>query len=68
MFTQRHVRLQERVGTALGFLLAYAIFTTALFVLLKLTNKLPTQWTLTHIAFITLAIVAAAALVRRLLR
>lgn len=52
--------LSKRVG----YFGMYAVFTIVLYFMLQVLNKLPTGWTLFHIAGITLAIVLLGRAIR----
>ena len=54
MFVQKSVA--ESSAESAGFIVAYLIFTGVLFGVLSLTNRLPTSWSLIHVAAITCAI------------
>jgi hypothetical protein len=58
----------EKLGEKIGFAAGYFLFTTILFLILLLLNKLPASWTYLHIMAITLVIVLMGFLVKRLLK
>ncbi len=58
----------ESFGTALGFLFSYSIFTTMLFLIMSLMNKLPAQNSVFYVGKITLIIVLIGLLAGRLLK
>jgi len=47
----------EQYGKILGYLFSYFLFTTILFLILNLLNKIPSSWNYFHIILITLLIV-----------
>lgn len=58
----------EKIGEKIGFIFAYFLFITILFFLLKLINKLPTNWTYYHVMGIVLLIVLIGMGIKRLLK
>ena len=46
----------ERLGEKIGYVFAYFLFTTTLFFILKLLNRIPNFWSYFHIMLITLVI------------
>ncbi len=58
----------EKIGRITGFLVMYFIFTTILFFILKLTNKLPAKWTYIHIMIIVVLILFLGNLIKFLLK
>jgi hypothetical protein len=56
------------LGRAAGFLFSYFLFTTILFWILAFLEHLPAQWTYLHVVAVTLSILLAGMIVRRLLR
>ena len=57
----------QECGSTLGFVTGYAVFTTALFLILGFTGRLPASWTIMHIAAATGAISAVGIAIRRYL-
>lgn len=58
----------EVVGEKIGFLGGYFLFTTVLFYIFSLTNKLPDTWSYRHIMLITIGIVLLGIIIKRALR
>jgi hypothetical protein len=58
----------ENIGQKAGFVFAYLVFSTMLFLLLILTHRLPASWTCFHILGVTLLIVLIGITIKRLLR
>ena len=52
----------------LGYVIMYLIFTTILYFILNLLNKLPETWTYLHIMTITLTIILIAKLTKGFLK
>ena len=52
----------------LGYVIMYLIFTTILYFILNLLNKLPERWTYLHIMTSTLTIILIAKLTRGFLK
>ncbi|MFH1770957.1 MAG: hypothetical protein ABH828_05385 [archaeon] len=57
-----------KVGHRLGFLIAYFLFTTILFMIFLLLSKMPEGWNYFHIMGITAVIAIIGAILRRLLK
>jgi hypothetical protein len=55
----------EKIGEVTGFLSSYFLFTTILFFVLKLTNKLPQTWNYLHISYITLTIILTGFFIKK---
>jgi len=58
----------KKSAQKLGYLFSYLIFTTILFLVLKLLNKLPASWTYFDIVIITLLIVILGNILKFLLK
>lgn len=56
------------IGRAFGFLLSYFLFTTILYFLLNLLDKLPAHWSYLHVIALTAALIGLSALIKRLLK
>ena len=56
------------LGEKIGFIFAYFLFTTILFFILKLLNKVPASWGYFHIMGITILIILLGFLIQRLLK
>ena len=54
----------ERFGKIIGYTFMYLIFTTLLYLLLKLLHKLPQNWNYINILLITLAITLLGTLIK----
>ena len=67
MFKQKSNK-KERFGEKIGYILSYFVFTTILYFLLKLLNKIPSHWTYLHIMVITFLIALIGVLVARKLK
>ena len=60
--------LSERVGKVMGFLAAYAFFTSVLFFVLSFLQKLPPSWKYGHLMLITGSVYLLGSAVQRGLR
>jgi len=58
----------KKLGERLGFLAAYFVFTTVLYLILILTHRLPAPWDYLHIMGITAIITLIGVAIRRILR
>ncbi|MBM3233652.1 hypothetical protein FJZ19_01005 [Candidatus Pacearchaeota archaeon] len=58
----------KKIAQKLGYLFSYLIFTTILFIILKLLNKLPDSWTYIDIAIITILIVILGNILKKILK
>ena len=58
----------EKYGFFIGFVISYFLFTTVLFFVLIILEKLPESWGYVHIAMITIAITLFGLIVKRLLK
>ena len=58
----------ERLGQKIGYIFSYFLFTTILFFILTLLDKIPESWSYAHVIGITLLIVFISFVIRRLLR
>lgn len=58
----------KRLGWMTGYVLAYLLFTTMLFFMLTLLEKLPGSWTHLHITSITAIVAMLGLVVKRLLK
>lgn len=61
-------RTTEKIGYKLGYLFSYALFTTILYYILSLLNKLPESWTYVYIVGITLTITIVGILLKKWLK
>ena len=52
----------------IGYIFAYFIFTTILYIILKLLKEIPSDWGYFHIMTITLIISAIGIILKRILR
>ena len=55
----------ENLGRRTGYLFSYVVFTTMLFLVIFLLDRLPSGWSLPHIAGITAAVAVLGALLKR---
>ena len=60
--------INQKTGVVIGYIFSYAIFTTILFYILKLTKKLPSNWSIFQIIGITLIIVIIGLILKKLLK
>ena len=60
--------MNERDGERIGFLFSYLLFTTMLFLLLTLLDKLPLTWSYLHIAGLTGLVVVVGVVLERVLK
>ena len=58
----------KKFSKKIGYIFGYFLFTTILYFILILFEKIPQKWTYLHIMGITLIITAIGVLVKRLLR
>jgi|GEM_PF-1922954 len=58
----------ESIGEKVGYVVAYLLFTTILFLVLNLTHKIPDSWSYFHIMGITFSIVLIGTVIRRVLK
>lgn len=61
-------RLIKNVGEKVGYIAAYFLFTTILFFILRLLNKIPNSWSYFHIMGITFLIAVIGIIGNRLLK
>jgi len=54
-------------GEKIGYALAYFLFTTVLFFILKLLDKIPNSWSYFHIMMITFLIALLGVVIKRFL-
>ena len=57
----------ERLGEKIGYVFAYFLFTTVLFLILKLLNKIPNFWSYYNIMAITFVIALIGIVIKRFL-
>ena len=55
----------ENLGRRTGYLFSYVVFTTMLFLAVFLLGRLPSGWSLLHIAGITAAVAVFGAMLKR---
>ncbi len=58
----------EKVGEKLGYMFSYLIFTTILFFILALLNKIPESWSYIHIIIIAMLFVLVSMIIKRFLK
>ena len=58
----------EIIGKSMGYVLMAVLFTIILYVILKLSNRLPENWTFFNIAGITVLIIFIGETIKRLLK
>ena len=58
----------EKSGKIIGYLIAYFIFTTILYFILKFSKRVPSDWGYPHIMILTLFIVLLGTLIKLLLK
>jgi len=58
----------EKIGKKIGFVIAYFIFTTILYFILVLLDKLPETWNYFNIMIITFIIFLIGELIREMLK
>ena len=58
----------KKFGKNIGYLVAYFIFTTILYFVLKFFDKIPESWTYFHVMGITLIIAVVGYILGRLLK
>lgn len=59
--------LIERFGEKIGYVFSYFLFTTMLFFILILLNKIPNSWSYFHILTITFIIALLGIVIKRFL-
>jgi len=57
----------NRFGEKVGYIFAYFLFTTTLFFILKVLNKIPSFWSYLNIMVITFLIALLGTLIKRFL-
>ncbi len=57
----------ERFGEKIGYIFAYFLFTTILFFILRLLNKIPDSWPYFYIIIITFLIALLGIVIKRFL-
>jgi len=58
----------EKVGEKLGYILSYFLFTTILFFVLFILNKIPDSWSYIHIAALTILIALTGIGLKKILK
>lgn len=58
----------EKFGEKVGYIFAYFFFTTILFLILMLLNKIPSSWSYMNIMAITFIIALVGMITKRLLK
>ena len=58
----------EKYGKIFGFLSAYFVFSTILFLIMKYSGSLPGEWTYFHLLAVTVLLVLFGYLIKRLLK
>ena len=58
----------EKLGEKLGYVFGYFLFTTVLFFILLLLKKIPETWSYFHVMGITILIIFAGTVLKRLLK
>ncbi len=58
----------EKIGEKTGFIVMYFIFTTFIYLILKLLKKLPENWSYIHITILTLVIVIIGGILKKILK
>ena len=58
----------EGIGEKIGYVFGYFLFTTILFYVLALTNKIPENWSYFHIMAATMFITLTGVAIERLLK
>lgn len=58
----------EKFGEKIGYIVAYFLFTTILFFILAVLNKIPPSWSYLHIMGITFLITLTGILIKRFFR
>jgi len=58
----------EKWGEKVGYISSYFLFTTILFFILTLLNKIPESWSYAHVMGITILIVFIGFVIKRLLK
>ncbi len=59
---------KDKIPQIIGYTIMYFIFTTILFFILILTDKLPINWNYFHVLIITLFIILLGRLIKLLLK
>ncbi len=57
----------EKFGKKFGYVFAYLLFTTVLFFIWYISNKIPNNWTYLHIMIVTFLIALVGAFIKRFL-
>ena len=58
----------EKSGKIVGFLFSYFLFTTIIFFIFRITEKLPKDWSYFHIVSVTLIIASIGFIIKKLLK
>ena len=58
----------EKISTKFGYIFSYILFTTMLYFILILLNKLPKNWNYINIATITFIVSLVAVIIKKLLK
>ena len=58
----------ENFGKVIGYISAYFLFTTVLFLILEFLNRIPENWDYPYIMLITLIVIIISVLVKKLLK
>ena len=58
----------DNFGKVIGYISAYFLFTTVLFLILEFLNRIPENWDYPYIMLITLIVIIIGVLVKRLLK
>ena len=61
-------RSLQKIGEIVGFICMYLLFTTILFFILVLLDKIPSSWSYFHIMAITFLIALIGAIIKRFLK
>ncbi len=58
----------EKIGERAGYSASYLLFTTILFFVLKLSNKLPESWNYLNVMLVTFIIALIGIIIKKLLK
>lgn len=68
MFNNKNNFNIEKLSKKIGYIFGYFLFTTILFFILNLLNKIPKTWDYFHIMGITLLIIIVGVLIKKILK
>ncbi|MFH0936636.1 MAG: hypothetical protein V1815_03095 [Candidatus Woesearchaeota archaeon] len=58
----------EKIGEKIGFIVMYFIFTTFIYLILRLSKKIPENWSYIHIIILTFGIIIIGGILNKILK